>query len=268
MNLDGKRVLVSGATGGLGQAISAELANAGASLVLSSRRKKELTEIAKALPGGTDRHEVIVADLAKSGAPEKLIGSAGDIDGLVANAALPATGRLEELSETEVTRALDVNFEAPILMAHTLVPALLEKGEGHIVFISSLAGHVASPRSSLYSATKFGLRGFAFGLRHDVVGEGVGVSVVSPGFVRDAGMFADSGASPPAGMGTTTPPKVGRAVRRAIEKNKVEITVAPWHQVRAARFAGARPRVNSMIMRGSMADRSAKELADGQADKR
>ncbi|HST92047.1 MAG TPA: SDR family NAD(P)-dependent oxidoreductase, partial [Brevundimonas sp.] len=207
MELDGKRILVSGATGGLGQAISNELAGAGAALVLSSRREKELTAIAKALPGGADRHEVIAADLAKSGAPEKLIDAAGDIDGLVANAALPATGRLEELSDTDVKRALDVNFEAPILMAHKLVPDLLEKGDGHIVFIASLAGHVASPHSSLYSASKFGLRGFAFGLRADLADNGVGVSVVSPGFVRDAGMFADAGAEAPPGMGTTTPGK-------------------------------------------------------------
>jgi short-subunit dehydrogenase len=268
MRLDGKRILISGATGGLGQAISAEVAGAGASLVLSSRREKELTEIAKTLPGGTERHEVIAADLAEPGAPEKLIASAGGIDGLVANAALPATGRLEELSDTDVKRALDVNFEAPILMAHKLVPALLEKGEGHVVFIASLAGHVASPHSSLYSASKFGLRGFAFGLRADLADNNVGVSVVSPGFVRDAGMFADSGASAPPGMGTTTPVKVGRAVRQAIEKDKIEITVAPWRQVRAARFAGAHPRVSAMIARGELAKRSAKELADGQTDKR
>ena len=113
-------------------------------------------------------------------------------------------------------------------MAHELVPALLEKGEGHIVFISSLAGHVASPHSSLYSATKFGLRGFAFGLREDLAGNGVGVSVVSPGFVRDAGMFADSGAAAAAGDGDDDArQKVGKAVARAIERDKVEITVAP-----------------------------------------
>jgi short-subunit dehydrogenase len=268
VQLDGKRILLSGATGGLGQAIAQELAEAGAKLVLSSRRKKELTEIAEALPGGLDAHTVIAADLAKKGAPAKLIADAGKIDGLVANAALPATGRMEQLTAEEVGRAIDVNFDAPILMAHALVPALVKKGEGHFVFISSLAGHAASPRSSLYSAAKYGLRGFAFGLRADLASEGVGVSVVSPGFVREAGMFADSGASAPPGMGTTTPKKVARAVRKSIEKDSVERVVAPWRQVRAAKFAGAHPRINAVVAKGDLAKRSADELADGQVDKR
>lgn len=266
MDLDGKRILLSGATGGLGQAIAQELADAGAELVLSSRREKELQEIAAGLPGGS--HEVIAADLSKRGAAVKLIADAGDIDGLIANAAMPATGRMEELTEDQVSRALIVNFDSPILMTHALVPALRKKGEGHLVYVASLAGHAASPRSSLYSATKFGLRGYAFGLRSDLAPDGVGVSVVSPGFVRDAGMFADAGAAPPPGMGTTTPKKVGSAVRKAIERNSVERVVAPWRQVRAAKFAGAHPRINAAIMKGSLADRSAKELADGQVDKR
>jgi short-subunit dehydrogenase len=268
VELDGKRLLLSGATGGLGQAIAQELAGAGAQLVLSSRRKKELTDIAEALPGGLDAHTVIAADLSKKGAPVKLIESAGDIDGLIANAALPATGRMEELTAEEVGRAIDVNFDAPILMAHALVPALMEKGEGHLVFTSSLAGHAASPRSSLYSAAKYGLRGFAFGLRADLAEDGIGVSVVSPGFVREAGMFADSGAEAPPGMGTTTPEKVARAVRKAIEKNSVERVVAPWRQVRAAKFAGAHPVINAAVARGNVAKRSADALADGQVDKR
>ena len=78
---------------------------------------------------------------------------------------------------------------------------MIERGGGHIVFISSLSGKVASPRGSIYSATKFGLRGFALALREDQIGDGtgVGVSVVIPGFIRDAGMFADGNAKPAAG---------------------------------------------------------------------
>src|SRR6185312_16025798 len=103
-------------------------------------------------------------------------------------------------------------------------------GEGHLVFISSLAGKVGSPRSSLYNATKFGLRGFAFGLREDLHPHGVGVSIVSPGFVREAGMFHEAGSKPPPGVGTTTPKKVAKAVAKAIRKNRNEITVAPRRQ--------------------------------------
>ena len=207
MELQGKRVLLSGATGGLGRAIAERLAGSGAKLVLSSRRETELAELAASLPGVSEAHQTLVADLTDPGAAEGLVAEAGDIDILVANAALPASGLLTDLSSSEVTRALRVNLEAPILMARELSPSLASKGEGHIVLMASLAGKVGSPRASLYNATKFGLRGFAFGLREDLHAEGVGVSVVSPGFVREAGMFHDSGSKEPPGLGPRPRPR-------------------------------------------------------------
>ena len=108
-----------------------------------------------------------------------------------------------------------------------------ERGDGHLVFVSSLSGKAPSPRSSVYASTKFGLRGFALCLRADLAGTGVGVSLVSPGFIRDAGMFADSGAKPPPGIGTSTPEEVAAGVVKAIERNKVEIAVAPVQPARS-----------------------------------
>jgi short-subunit dehydrogenase len=268
VELDGKRVLLSGATGGLGRAIAAQLVGDGARLVLSSRKKEELQELARSLPGGARRHKVVVADLAKPGAASKLVRDAGNVDALVANAALPATGQLETFTKPELERALRVNFESPIMMARELAPKLAKKKEGHLVFIASLAGKVGSPRSSLYNATKFGLRGFAFGLREDLHPKNVGVSIVSPGFVRDAGMFADSQAPPPPGLGTTTPKKVARAVSRAIRRNRNEITVAPRRQRALVEFGYRHPGVAATFQRRGGADRMADELAAGQRDKR
>jgi short-subunit dehydrogenase len=265
---EGKRVLLSGATGGLGRAIAGELAGQGATLVLSSRKEEELLRLAGSLPGGADRHQTVVADLAEPGAAEELVERAGDLDGLIANAALPATGKLETFSSEEVQRALRVNFESPILMARALGPKLAEKREGHLVFIASLAGKVGSPRSSLYNATKFGLRGFVFGLREDLHPHGVGVSVVSPGFVREAGMFADSGAKPPPGLGTTTPDKVAEAVSRAISSDRAEITVAPMRQRLLTEFGYRHPSFAARIQRRGGADKIAEKLASGQSDKR
>jgi short-subunit dehydrogenase len=268
VKLEGKRVLLSGATGGLGRAIAEELAGQGAVLVLSSRRGNELDQLARALPGGDGRHRAVVADLAEHGAAEKLIEQAGDLDALVANAALPATGRLESFSSEEVQRALRVNFESPILMARALAPALVKKGEGQLVFIASLAGKVGSPRSALYNSTKFGLRGFAFGLREDLHPHGVGVSIVSPGFVRAAGMFHDARSKPPPGMGTTTPRKVARAVVQAIQRDRNEITVAPRRQRFLAEVGYRHPEFAARVQRRGGADRIADDLAAGQADKR
>ncbi|MST35128.1 SDR family NAD(P)-dependent oxidoreductase, partial [Acidimicrobiaceae bacterium USS-CC1] len=101
-------------------------------------------------------------------------------------------------------------------------PAMVGRGRGHILLVSSLAGVAASPASSLYAATKFGLRGFGHALRQDLAGSGVGVSVLLPGFVRDAGMFADSGATLPPGVGTRTPGEVAAAAVAAVERDRAE----------------------------------------------
>lgn len=268
MELEGKRVLISGATGGIGRAIAQELAGRECRLVLSSRRREELEQLARSLPGGVQRNDVVAADLAEPAAAEKLVEEAGDIDVLIANAALPASGKLDDFSSEHVQRAIRVNFESPILMARAVASKLAAKGEGHLVFISSLSGKVGSPRAALYGATKFGLRGFAFGLREDMHPHDVGVSIVSPGFVRGAGMWADAGVEPPPMIGMTTPEKVARAVTRAIERNRNEITVAPLRQRFIAEVGYRHPEFAARVQRRGGAERIASDLAAGQADKR
>jgi short-subunit dehydrogenase len=267
MRVDGKRVLLTGATGGLGRAIAHGLAGRGAQLVLSSRKREELDQLALDLPG--DQHAAVVSDLAEEGAAERLIDEAGDIDILVANAALPGSGRIEAFSPDEVARAVRVNLEAPMIMARLLIPKLAAKHEGHLVFVSSLSGKAASPRASIYNATKFGLRGFTLALRQDLIvdGTGVGASVVMPGFIRDAGMFADSGAPAPKGAGTATPEQVADGVLSAIEQNRAEVAVAPIQLRAMAHFAHFFPRLAARSQQGSGA-KLADKLAAGQTDKR
>lgn len=265
MELAGKTVLLTGATGGLGRAIAEAMAARGAKLVLSSRKEEELRELAGSLNG--EDHRYLAADLAELGSDAQLLADAGTVDVLVANAALPGTGRVEEYSPGDVSRALRVNLEVPIQMSRALIPGMRERGAGHIALISSLNGKVATPRSSIYAATKFGLRGFGLALREDLWGSGVGASLILPGFVREAGMFHESGAKAPPGLGTTTPAQVGNAVVRAVEKNRAEIEVAPFVQRRLANFAHRRPNLAAAISRrnaGPIADK----LAEGQADKR
>ena len=267
MELAGKTVLLSGATGGLGRAIATAIAGRGAALVLSSRKSEALEELATSLPG--EGHRAVVADLAEPEAARRLAAEAGDVDVLVANAALPGTGRLDEFSQEELGRVLRVNLEAPIRITRELVPGMQERGSGHLVFVSSLSGKAVSPRASLYSATKFGLRGFALGLREDLWTRGIGVSLVSPGFVREAGMFHDSGAKPPPGFGTTSPEQVAAAVVSAIGRNRHEVEVAPAIQRLLTNFAMRRPELAARIAyrRGSGTS-IAEDVAKGQADKR
>ena len=257
------RALVTGANGGIGSAVARALHAAGAALVLSGRRADALRPVADALGA-----RIVLADLSSHADVARCMEEAGPIDVLVANAALPSSGPLLEYETDQIDRALDVNLRAPIMMARIAVAGMLERGRGHVVFISSISGKVAAPGTSIYSATKFGLRGFALGLREDLYGTGVGVTTIFPGFIRDAGMFADTKVELPRGAGTRTPEQVAAAVLRAIRDDPAEITVAAFEQSFAALVAGiSHPLVTSMqrLLGGT---KIAKEIAAAQAHKR
>jgi len=263
MSLVAGRVLLTGATGGIGQAIARAFAGRGATLVLSGRRSEMLEALAAEVGG-----HAVSCDLAKREDLDRLIAEAGDIDVLVANAALPASGTLTDLSQEQIDRMVEINLRAPIALARATAPAMISRGRGHMVFISSLAGKVASPASAIYSATKFGLRGFALGIREDLRSHGVGVSVVLPGFIRQAGMFADANIELPRGVGTRTPEHVARAVIQAVERNRGEVEVAPLGLRLGAGFASLAPELAATVSRKVGGGRVATDLAAGQADKR
>src|SRR5688500_2791480 len=222
MELDGARVLLTGATGGLGEAIARALAGRGARLVLSGQRADVLAALAAEL-GGTP----IACDLSDRQQLDDLVREAGEVDVLVANAGLPGAGTLLKVTQPEIDRVLDVNLRAPIALAHALAPAMAARKRGHMVFIASVAGKVPSAgESSIYTASKFGLRGFAHVSRAQLKRKGIGVSLVTPGPVRDAGMFARGGGKTPPLVKPSAPEDVGKAVVRAIERNAAEIDVA------------------------------------------
>jgi uncharacterized protein len=265
MQLDGATTLLTGASGGIGRAIARALDAQGARVLLSGRRVEQLEQLRAELRGGA---ECLPADLSEDGAAAALAERAGAVDVLVANAGLPAAGHIDDFTAEELDRALDVNLRAPLQLTRELLPGMLDRGRGHIVLVSSLAGKVAPMRSSLYSATKFGLRGFAAGLRQDVEGSGVGVTVVYPGFVSEAGMFADSGARLPSWVGTATPDQVAAAVVRGIEKDRAEIDVAPFG-LRAGTLLGSlAPVTAARVQRRLGSAAISKSIAKGQRSKR
>jgi short-subunit dehydrogenase len=257
-------VLLTGATGGIGQAIARALHARGAKLILTGRRAAVLNDLSAELG---ERVEVVPADLADREQVRSL-GERPGIDVLVANAALPAAGRLSTFEPDEVDRALEVNLRAPIQLTLQLLPAMLERGSGHLVYVCSMAGKVASGGASVYSGTKFGLRGFAFALSEELRGTEVGVTSVFPGFIRDAGMFADSGVKLPWGTGTRTPEDVAAAVIAGIEKNRAEIDVAPFSFTSGARIFGVSPSILSAITRALGASGVSAAFEEGQRGKR
>ncbi|MEY2517214.1 MAG: hypothetical protein QOJ89_4572 [bacterium] len=263
MNIDGRTALVTGASGGLGQAIARALAGAGAKLVLSGRRADVLESLASELGAA-----VTPADLSDPASVRALAAAHDDIDILVANAGLPASGRLSSFTAEQIDRALMVNLRAPMMLAHAIAPAMVARGAGHIVFMSSLSGKAPAAGSSVYSATKFGLRGFAGALRAELHGSGVGVSAIFPGFIRDAGMFEDAGVKLPRGTGTKSPEHVARATLRAIERNRGEIDVAPIALKLGATISGIAPELSAAVTRKAGGDEIAAQFEAGQLDKR
>ncbi len=263
MQVSGRTVLITGATGGLGNAIARRLHAEGAQLILTGRRVQALAPLADELGASA-----MAADMGDADDVERLAAQAAEAEILVANAALPASGWFTALTPHEIDVMLDVNLRAPIQLARALAPAMVARGGGHIVFISSLSGLAASPASSMYNATKFGLRGFALGLRQDLAGAGVGVSVVLPGFIRDAGMFADSGARLPPGVGTKSPEDVAAATIEAIQRDRAEVLVAPLGLRFGALVASVAPGFASRAQRLAGGHRVAANIAAGQTGKR
>jgi len=263
MNISGSTVLITGATGGIGQAIARAMHARGGELILTGRRTDVLEPLARELDA-----RAIAVDLSDAAEIERLVSEAGDVDILIANAALPATGTLDDYTVEQIDRALDVNLRAPIVLAHALAPGMVERGRGQLVFISSLAGKTASPGSALYNASKFGLRGFAGALRADLRRSGVGVSTVFPGFIRDAGMFADTGATLPPGVGTRSPEDVANAVVSAVERNRGEVDVAPLPLRAGTAFASLAPELAGNIQRRLGAERISEMMVVAQRGKR
>jgi short-subunit dehydrogenase len=210
--------------------------------------------------------EVLQCDLADREQLEDLLGRVESADILVANAALPATGLLNDFTTKELDRALDVNLRAPMLLAKRLAPRMAARGGGHLVFISSMGAKVPASRLSIYATTKYGLRGFAACLRQELGPTGVGVSAVFPGSVEDVGMWAESGSG--GKVATVSSAAVADGVVRAIRANRAEVDVAPWTLRIAAALAHHLPETFARLAQRAGADQQTAALAAGLRHKR
>jgi short-subunit dehydrogenase len=254
IELRGARVMVTGASGGLGAAICSELARRGAELVLTARRRELLVDLA-ARTGG----EVVVADLADRLDVDRLTEEALGCDVLVLNAGVGNDGPLEEVTADGADLVMDVNLRAPVQMSLAFVQhALAERRRAAVVTVGSLSGIVATPNTRMYNATKFGLRGFTLSLHQDLLGTPVHASLVAPGFIRDAGMFAENDIELPPGVRTKSPQDVADAVVRAIVTGDAEVFAAPPELRAVAKFSGLLPGLSASIQRRlGVSDRTA-----------
>jgi short-subunit dehydrogenase len=263
-DIRGKTVLLTGASTGLGPYIARRLHQAGARFVLSARNEEALQKLAKEV----GESKVIVADLSRAGEPERLGKEAGEIDVLVSNAGIPATGRLARVAIEDIDRAIAVNLRAGMILAKVLAPAMVERKQGHIVLMSSIAGKVPAAGSSVYNATKFGIRGFGLALREELWGTGVGVSVVCPTFVSEAGMWAETGLKPNPIAGEVSPAQVAEAVWNGIVKNRGDIDVVPIQLKASLKMLAVAPGLFATIARSTGATRPNDEMGERQRHKR
>jgi short-subunit dehydrogenase len=264
MELRGRRALVTGASGGIGAAISNELHRQGAELILTGRREEALHALASETGATT-----LIADLCVPGTAGTLPAKSGPVDVLVLNAGLDAADDLTDLDAEWIEQVVAVNLTAPAVLSSAYARSMSERHEGHIVFISSMAGRMATAANGpLYTATKWGMRGLALGLREELRTSGVGVSVIFPGPIRDAGMFADTGVKLPASVKTNSPEDVAAAVVKAIRTNAAELEVAAPPLRVAARLGPIAPTLVARIARQRGVDQIRREMATARREAR
>jgi short-subunit dehydrogenase len=229
-DLRGRNALVTGASGGLGTHIARRLAREGMNVAVSGRREDALTLIAKELSGLGVKSEAVPADLADLDQIGSLVGRSedrlGPIDLLVNNAGIEITSSFTGYAVGELRTVVDVNLTAPLLLTRLLTPGMLERGRGHVVFISSAAGKVGTAYQEPYSATKAGLVALTQSLRAEYLASEVGFSVVCPGFIAGDGMYQrmlESGFKSNRLMGETTVAKVTDKVIAAIVRDLPEV---------------------------------------------
>ena len=185
MNLDGARVLVTGASSGIGAALAPLLAERGATVGIVARRADRLEQVLAACRVHTPASKMWAADLGDLDRAEQVARDAWDafdgLDAIVNNAAIPMRKRVTDLTAADVTRLMDVDFHSPVRMSLAVLPRMLERGTGTIVFVSSMGGRIPIANEAAYNAAKYALCGFAEAMALDLGGTGVAVKLVLPG---------------------------------------------------------------------------------------
>ncbi|MEM1327740.1 MAG: SDR family oxidoreductase [Bacteroidota bacterium] len=235
MQVNGKWVWITGASSGIGEALSYALADRGANLILSSRKQADL-EAVKANCAPTSKVIIQVLDVAQQASfqqiTEDLLAETGSIDILINNAGVSQRGLAQNTDIAVDRRIMEINYFGAIALTKTVLPYMLERNSGHFVAISSLVGKFGSPMRTTYAASKHALHGFFDSLRAELHMTNIKVTLVCPGYIRtDISKNAlTSDGSPQGTMDQNqengmSPETLAKKIIRAIETNKREIVV-------------------------------------------
>lgn len=232
LSLPGAKVLVTGASTGIGRALALALAREGAVVAAVARRMDLLDEVVEQCraTGSTDSTWYAV-DLSDPRAAERLALQVWDeldgLDAIVHNAGMPMRKHALRLTGDEVEQVIAVNYISPVRMTLALLPRMLERGHGSIVAVGSVAGRWGISRESAYSGSKFALTGFLESLRVDLTGSPIDVRIVQPGPI-DTPIWDQPGNEPGAYAGAKYPPEdVADAVLAALRPGRFETFVPP-----------------------------------------
>lgn len=241
VQLTGAVALVTGATGGIGRATAAALAEAGARLVLAGRDAEALRALA-------DRHggHAVPGDLTASGAVNALVAAAesevGPVDLLVSNAGAGRAAALTDISAEEVEALLALNLLTPVQLTRLVLPGMVERRHGRVVLVGSIAGLVGVRNEAVYSAAKGGLTRLGESLSDELAGTGVGVTLVAPGAVA-TDFFARRGRAYDRRFPRPVrPERVAAAIRDAVLADRGRVVLPRWLEI-AARLNGTAPGV-------------------------
>jgi len=189
MDLDGKVAVVTGAAGGIGQAIARSLAKRGCNVALADLNEDGLEETARLIGNSVrvTRHKLDVADaVAVADFPAIVKAVHGHVDIVVNNAGVALGGRFDQLTAEEFDWVVGINFQGVVRMSRAFLPLLKERDQAQLVNLSSLFGIIAAPGQTAYAAAKFAVRGFSEALRNELLAakSPVGVTVIHPGGIK------------------------------------------------------------------------------------
>src|SRR5436305_4483896 len=186
-SLDGRRIAITGASSGIGEATALLMAREGAAVALGARREDRLEDLRSRIEGDGGTAVSLAADVADEESAHRFVRGAhealGGLDGLINNAGLMLLGPVEGTDAEQWRQMVDVNLLGLLYCTQVAIPLLRDGGGGDIVNISSVAGRVANPGSAVYNLTKWGVVGFSEALRKEVAHSGIRVAVIEPGFV-------------------------------------------------------------------------------------
>lgn len=223
MHVEHANVLLTGAGSGIGAALAQALAPNGVRLTLVGRREQPLLEVARRVEAAGGQAQVVTADVAESGATDRVVAAAverfGELNMVINNAGNVRAGRLDRVTEDEVRAQVEVNVTAPILLTRAALPSLRASGGGLVVNISSAIALVGLPFYATYAGSKAALAQFGEALRRELHGEGVSVLTVYPG-ATSTPMMDSSHAGPEHGFDYEPPETVAAAIVAAIERDQ------------------------------------------------